>query len=225
MSLNNLANRLSELGRREAALAAAEEAVGLYRELAAARPDAFRPDLAMSLNNLADSLSELGRREAALAAAEEAVGLYRELAAARPDAFRPEPRHVAQQPGQHAERSRSSRDGAGGGQGGGGIYRELAAARPDAFNVDLARSLSVLGTVWRPPGERSRRWHSIARRWSTIAEGFLASPVALASLMVSILPEDFAARRGVGELPDVELVRPLVEALKRLSPGKEEEIR
>ena len=45
-ALNNLANRLSALGRREAALAAAEEAVGLYRELAAARPDAFRPDLA-----------------------------------------------------------------------------------------------------------------------------------------------------------------------------------
>ncbi len=46
MSLNNLANTLSDLGRREEALAAAEEAVGLYRELAAARPDAFRPDLA-----------------------------------------------------------------------------------------------------------------------------------------------------------------------------------
>ena len=45
-ALNNLANRLSDLGRREEALAAAEEAVRLYRALAAARPDAFRPDLA-----------------------------------------------------------------------------------------------------------------------------------------------------------------------------------
>ena len=89
-ALNNLATLLSDLGRREAALAAAEEAVALYRELAAARPDAFRPDLAMSLNNLASRLSELGRREAALAAAEEAVAIRRELAAARPDAFRPD---------------------------------------------------------------------------------------------------------------------------------------
>ena len=44
---------LSALGRREEALEQAQEAVKLYRELAAARPDAFRPDLAGSLNNLA----------------------------------------------------------------------------------------------------------------------------------------------------------------------------
>ena len=87
---NNLANRLSDLGRREAALEAAEEAVGLYRELARARPDAFTPYLAGSLNNLANRLSDLGRREAALQAAEEAVALRRELARARPDAFTPD---------------------------------------------------------------------------------------------------------------------------------------
>ena len=49
MSLNNLANRLSDVGRREDALAAAEEAVALRRELARARPDAFTPNLAGSL--------------------------------------------------------------------------------------------------------------------------------------------------------------------------------
>ena len=89
MSLNNLATMLSELGRREEALTQAEEAVRLYRQLAAARPDAFLPNLAMSLNNLANRLSDLGRREEALAQAEEAVRLRRQLAAARPDAFLP----------------------------------------------------------------------------------------------------------------------------------------
>ena len=49
---------LSDLGRREAALKAAEEAVGLSRELAEARPDAFTPDLAGSLHNLANMLSD-----------------------------------------------------------------------------------------------------------------------------------------------------------------------
>ena len=73
MSLNNLGNRLSELGRREDALAAAEEAIDICRRLAAERPDAFLPNLAASLNNLGGCLSELGRREDALAAAEEAV--------------------------------------------------------------------------------------------------------------------------------------------------------
>ena len=61
MSLINLtATVLSALGRREAALEAADEAVRLYRELAPARPDAFIPDLAVSLNNLANGLSALG---------------------------------------------------------------------------------------------------------------------------------------------------------------------
>ena len=38
--------RLSELGRREEALAAAKEAAALYRDLARARPEAFTPNLA-----------------------------------------------------------------------------------------------------------------------------------------------------------------------------------
>jgi hypothetical protein len=38
------------------------EATTIYRELAAARPDAFRPDLATSLNNLSNRLAGLGRR-------------------------------------------------------------------------------------------------------------------------------------------------------------------
>jgi tetratricopeptide (TPR) repeat protein len=80
-------NRLSDLGRREDALAAIQEAAQTYRELAAARPDAFRPDLAMALNNLSLRLSDLGRREDALAAIEEAAQTYRELAAAWPDAY------------------------------------------------------------------------------------------------------------------------------------------
>ena len=89
-SLNNLSVRLAGLGRREEALAAIEEAAEVYRELAAARPDAFRPALAASLNNLSLRLADLGRREEALAAIEEAAKVYRELAAARPDAFRPD---------------------------------------------------------------------------------------------------------------------------------------
>jgi Tetratricopeptide repeat len=39
-SLNTLANSLLELGRREEALKAAEEAADLYRALTAARPEA-----------------------------------------------------------------------------------------------------------------------------------------------------------------------------------------
>ena len=64
--------------RREEALAAAQEAADLYRDLARARPEALTPDLAMSLNTLANRLSDLGRREEALAPAQEAVELLAE---------------------------------------------------------------------------------------------------------------------------------------------------
>src|SRR5262249_32270523 len=50
--LNNLGKRFSDLGRRDEALATANEAVDTCRALAAARPEAFLPDLAGSLNNL-----------------------------------------------------------------------------------------------------------------------------------------------------------------------------
>ncbi len=59
--LNNLSVRLSALGRREEALGAAEETVGHYRALAAARPDAFTPNLAGSLNMLARLFSDRAR--------------------------------------------------------------------------------------------------------------------------------------------------------------------
>jgi tetratricopeptide (TPR) repeat protein len=74
MALNNLSNRLGDLGRPEEALAAVEEAVRIRRGLADVRPDAFLPALAMALNNLSNRLGDLGRPEEALAAVEEAVG-------------------------------------------------------------------------------------------------------------------------------------------------------
>ena len=99
-ALNNLANCLSDVGQRQEALAPAQEAADLYRELAAKAPDAYRPDLAMALNNLAIRLSEVGQRQEALAPAQEAADLYRELAAKAPDAYRPDLAMCPQQPGQ-----------------------------------------------------------------------------------------------------------------------------
>ena len=48
-----------DLRRLEEALAAIEEAVAIRRELAAARPDAFRPDLATALNTLSVRLTQV----------------------------------------------------------------------------------------------------------------------------------------------------------------------
>ena len=62
----------------------------MYRELAAASPDRYRPDLAPSLTNLGVTFSELGRPADALPVTEEAVAIHRELAAASPDRYRPD---------------------------------------------------------------------------------------------------------------------------------------
>ena len=154
MSLTNLSLRLADLGRREDALAVSQEAVGIYRELAAARLDVFRPDLASSLNNLALSLGDLGRREDALAAIQEAVGIYRELAAARPDVFRPglagSLTNLVVRLGGLGRRD----DALAAGQEAVGIYRELAAARPDVFRPGLAMSLINLANGLGDLGRR-----------------------------------------------------------------------
>jgi len=84
---SNLSVRLSELGRREEALSAIEEAVVHYRDLSSTRPEAFLPDLAGSLNNLSLRLSELGRREEALLAIEEAVEILIPFFGRHPAAF------------------------------------------------------------------------------------------------------------------------------------------
>ena len=82
-SLARSGNALSNVGRRQEALAYAEEAVKIRRELAKTNP-AVLPDLAKSLNQLGLFYSELGRRQEALAPTEEAVKLYREQAKTNP---------------------------------------------------------------------------------------------------------------------------------------------
>jgi tetratricopeptide (TPR) repeat protein len=151
---NNLANRLSDLGRREDALAAAEEAVRRYRALAAARPDAFTADLARCLNNLAAMLRDLGRREDALAAAAEAVRLYRALAAARPEAFTTDLAMSLNNLAAILSDLGRREDALAAADEAVRLYRALAAARPDAFTPNLAMSLDTLANVLRDLGRR-----------------------------------------------------------------------
>jgi hypothetical protein len=90
MSLNNLSNRQSETGDRDAALASITEATGHYRQLAQASPATYLPDLAASLNNLSNRQSETGDRDAALASITQAVTIRRQLAQASPATYLPD---------------------------------------------------------------------------------------------------------------------------------------
>ncbi len=83
--LDSLGNWLSDLGRPAEALAAAEQAVTIFRRLADEQPDTNLLGFAAVLNNHSNRLSALGRDEEALAAIEEAVTIYRRLADEQPD--------------------------------------------------------------------------------------------------------------------------------------------
>lgn len=86
-ALNNLGVALSALGRREEALAATQEAADLYRELVAAEPGAFLPDLARSLGAHGAVLRELGRHAEAADAFGEGVRILAPFFRRLPQAF------------------------------------------------------------------------------------------------------------------------------------------
>ncbi|WP_179953313.1 tetratricopeptide repeat protein [Desulfobotulus mexicanus] len=151
---NNLAVRLSELGRREEALQNAEKATEIYRQLAEARPEAFLPNYATSLNNLANHLSELGRREEALHNAEKAMEIYRQLAEARPEAFLPEYarslNNLANRLSELGRREEALHNAEKAVE----IRKQLAEARPEAFLPEYAGSLNNLANHLSELGRR-----------------------------------------------------------------------
>ncbi|WFE25426.1 tetratricopeptide repeat protein [Solwaraspora sp. WMMD791] len=152
----NLAIRLANTGRRQQALAPAEEATGIYRRLAVANPDAYLPNLAMSLNNLGSILSGLGRREQALAPAEEATGIYRRLAVANPDAYLPNLAASLNNLGSILSELGRREQALAPAEEATGIYRRLAVANPDAYLPDLAASLNNLGSILSELGRREQ---------------------------------------------------------------------
>ena len=142
-----LAFRLANAGLYNQALTAAEQAVEVYRQLAAANPATYEPELARSRRDLGVVLSKVGRREEALAAEEQAVEVYRRLAAANPAAYEPQLAWSLANLGlslsglgQHEEALAAADQAV-------EVYRRLAAANPATYEPELARSLMNLGVV------------------------------------------------------------------------------
>ncbi len=214
--LNNLGSILSELGRRAEALQAAQEATDIYRQLAAANPQAFQPDMAMSLNNLGNRLSELGRREEALQAAQEAVSIRRQLAAANPQAFQPKLAmslnnlgSILSELGRREEALQAAQEAT-------DIYRQLAAANPQAFQPKLAMSLGTHGLILSAmhlPAEAARAFGEGLR---AITPSLRALPQAFASLAGALLSDYLKACEQAGQPPDMALITPVREILKEI---------
>ncbi len=88
-TLNNLGTLHHKENRLPAALAAYEEALKSYRELAAQNRPAYLPDVAMTLHNLG-AFHLANNPAAALLALDEAQEQRRELAAGNANAFAPD---------------------------------------------------------------------------------------------------------------------------------------
>jgi nucleoside phosphorylase/tetratricopeptide (TPR) repeat protein len=149
-------NDLDALGQRAEALAAAEEAVTLYRVLSAPDPEAFRRDLARSLNGLGIRLRESRQDERAVAASQGAVDLLRPLATENPEAFGADFAISLQTLGtasiglgQHAKALAAIEEAV-------DILRTLAAQNPDTFLLLLANSLSNLGGASSGLGQHAK---------------------------------------------------------------------
>ena len=180
----------------------------------AARPDAFRPDLARSLNNLADIVSDLGRPKVALSDAEEAVALYRDLSADRP-AFRRDLAMSLNNLANILSVLDRREDALGAGTEAVGLYRELAAASPDAFRPELAGLLSSQADGLEGVGRLSDAVKCDHESVAVLAPA-LKSHAALAGPMIAYLKDYLRRAKAAGSEPDYELVEPIVERLQEL---------
>ncbi|MFC5885739.1 tetratricopeptide repeat-containing serine protease family protein [Kitasatospora sp. CM 4170] len=155
-SLTNLGIHLSEVGRWDEGLAAAEAAVRIARELTNAVPadSGALEDLAGTLNNLGLRLSEVGRAEDSLEAAREAVAIDRRLTGLDPATHA---RGLARgllnlgnrlaESGKWEEALQCQQEAV-------DTVRRLAASSPAAYESDLADVLISLGTRFSELG----RW-------------------------------------------------------------------
>jgi Tetratricopeptide repeat len=175
-----LSTRLAQIGRSDQALAPAQEAVALYRELAASDPGRYRAALAAAVANLGVRLHRLGLPAEAAAMAREAVAARRELAQADPGQYLPDlaislsnlSTDLAEL-GRPAEALTAIQEAA-------AIHQQLAQTRPGRYMPDLAASLVNLaatsGRLGRADEARAYAQESAAIYWrlaSTHPDRFL----------------------------------------------------
>jgi|SRR5215469_921864 len=132
--MDNLGNRLSDLGRREEALAASQPPADIGRLLAEVRPDASLPDLAMSLGALGQAHASAGYPALAASTYEEGLTVIAPLVERHRRTFEDLARalgagHIAacEDAGQTPNQALLSRisDALHGQEGGGGATRRL----------------------------------------------------------------------------------------------------
>ncbi|MFC1475368.1 tetratricopeptide repeat protein [Candidatus Zixiibacteriota bacterium] len=218
--LANLSNRLSDAGENDQALAASQEAVDLYRQLAQANPARFYPDLALSLNNLSNRLRDAGENDQALAAIKEAVEIRRQLAQANPARFNPDLADSLNNLSNRLRDAGENDQALAAIQEAVELYRQLAQANPARFNPELAQSLNNLSNRLSDAGENDQALAAIQesvaiRRQLAQANPARFNPDLARSLgsMGTILRKSEKIREALAVFQEgADLTRPFAEA-------------
>jgi hypothetical protein len=218
--LLRLSMRRSHAGDRVGALAAVDESVDLYRELAQADPAEFQPHLAGSLNNLSVLRAETGDRAGALEAITEAVGLQQQLAQANPAAFAPD---LALSLNTLSNRRAQTGDLTGALEAiteAIDLYQQLAQADPAKFLPGRALSL-ITSSVWRSEaGDRAGALEAITEAVDLYRQLAQADPAEFLPKLcgslnnLSVLRANAGDRAGALEamIVAVDLYRQLAQA-------------
>ncbi|KAF7973902.1 hypothetical protein HWV62_14048 [Athelia sp. TMB] len=179
--LCSLAKRLSYVGRFEEGLQAVQDAVDLYRSLAAesADPSLFHPSLAWTLNDKSIRLSHLARRDEALAACQESLELYRDLAARQPAVYNSGLAACLNNVSSYLLDNDRPEECLSMCEEAVSLLRALAAERPDQLNASLAASLASL----------SNRLSAVGRREESLKA--IEEATALYRALVSVKPEKY----------------------------------
>ncbi len=147
-------------GRHSEALATADQAIEVYRRLAADSP-AYRPDLSTALAAQSDHLAETGRSSRALEVAHEAVDIAESAARSDPYAFRlvlamalSTLSNRLADLGRHREALSAVTEAI-------TLSRQIAEMNPDAILPGLATMLNNQGTALRETGRPAEAVHAL----------------------------------------------------------------
>lgn len=168
IGLGNRSGSLAGLGRNDEALVAAAQALQIFREIAAAQPEAYEPDVARTLGNTVGMFRGLGRHDEALAAARESVQLYRHHAAQEWRAHGPSLARVLDELdgvlydlGRYAEAAAALEEAA-------AIYRRLQPIQPHVHDAALVHVLKHLARRLRRLGKLEQ---ALKVTWQAISLG------------------------------------------------------
>ncbi len=147
MALNTLSNCLAGTEPGTSALAAAMEAVALYRNSARRNPIVYEPKLAGTLNTFSTRLAEVGLKAEGVDAAEEALEIFQGLADSDPVTYEPDLAMTLTNLSLRLASAQRKPEAAASARESIRVYKRLAARNPRAYEPDLAKTLWTV--AWR----------------------------------------------------------------------------